>query len=169
MSPKIRARQSSAATFFNRIEFIPSRLASAAWLIWLAMAVALIWLAHLHWAPQLGLSILVVGSAGVTLRRFVLLRGPRAIRALEWAAGNEDEFFVCLGVAGRRLRAVPGDCRRYGCSLWVLRFQTDEGAYGLLVDTRLQEPRALRRLARRHIWGAGAPNPGLSGRPVAAS
>jgi hypothetical protein len=81
--------------------------------------------------------------------RYVLLRGPRALRVLEWTAGESDSYYVGLGEGGRRTQAVATRCLRYGSRLWLLRFQTNAGIVQLFVETGLQEPRALRRLARR--------------------
>jgi hypothetical protein len=132
--------------------------------MWMAAALLTIALAELPWIWRM-LFAGLLGLAGLPLRSFVLLRGPRALRALEW----NEEFFVWRGhpgQGGRQLPAVPTLFRRYGASLWVLGFETVEGRCGLLLDTARQDPRSLRRLARRLDRGFG-PGPGepASGKP----
>ncbi len=147
MSLTTRNTPSSAGASFNRIDFIPSLRAGAAWVLWLMLAMASILLAELPALLECLLAILVAGAGGLALWRFVFLRGSRALRALEWPV-SEGTFHVCIGVPGRRLPAVPEGCRRYG-PLWLLRFETAEGVAQLLVDARCQDARALRRLGRR--------------------
>jgi hypothetical protein len=146
MSRTIRNTAHSAAASFSRIEFIPSGRAGAAWVVWLIVAAAVVQLSGLPplWKALIAAS--VSGAGGITLWRYVFLRGSRALRALEWSAG-EASYYVCLGGTHRRLRAVPEDCRRYGI-LWLLRFRTAEGLVQMLLDARCQDARALRRLAR---------------------
>lgn len=151
--PKIPSRPLSAA-YCGRIEFNPSALATAAWLIWLAAALLAIGIAELAWCWRWLLAGMLV-TAVWPLRRFVMLKGPRALRVLEW---NREEFVVWLGPPGRgrRLPAMPWRCQRYGACLWVLGFETAEGRCGLLVDASRQDPRSLRRLARRLHWASGS-------------
>jgi hypothetical protein len=168
MSPKIRTRRRSAAASFNRIDFVPSRLAAAVWAGWLIMAGVLAAQARLPWLLGLSIATLVIGAAGHTLLSYVLLRGPRSLRALEWSGREADTYCVCIGPAGRRLAAIPEGCQRYGEALWLLRFRTGEGVFQLLVETRRQDQRALRRLGRR-LFGSGGSGSGRSGRAAAAS
>jgi hypothetical protein len=151
MSRKIRTRRRSAAPSCNHIEFVPSRRAAAAWLCWLSLALILVWNADLPAALRLTLCLpLVVALAA--LRRFVFLRGSRALRALKWSA--DGNYFVRLGGSRRWLAATPERCVRYGPGLWILNFVTPVGIRGLLVDSTLQEPRTLRRLSRGLDWGS---------------
>jgi hypothetical protein len=168
MSPKIRTRRRSAAASCNRIDFVPSRRAAVAWLAWLGMAGVLTVQTALSWPLRLAIMGLVVSIAGPTLWSYVLLRGPRALRALEWVAGEQGACHVFVGRAGRRLAAVPEGCVRYG-GLWLLRFRTDEGLFHLLVDTGRQDPRALRRLGRRLFGVVDARTGARAGRSGAAS
>jgi hypothetical protein len=149
MSPKIRSRRHSVATSFDRLEFARSRRAAVAWLAWLALAASLALYAELSWILRLGVAFLVVVVGGWTVRSFILQSGPRALRALEWSPDDGDSYYVCVGPEGRRLPAIPADCRRYGPVLWLLRFDTSEGRFQLLVEPVIQEPKALRRLGRR--------------------
>lgn len=119
------------------------------------MAVTLVLLSAIAPVLQLLLAVVVVAAGGAALRRFVWLRGSRALRALEWPA-NEGEYQVLLGPSGRRLAAFPDDCRQYGLQFWMLRFQTAEGAVQILVDARYQDAQALRRLGRRLFVDSGA-------------
>ncbi|HUQ09536.1 MAG TPA: hypothetical protein VM146_04410 [Steroidobacteraceae bacterium] len=154
MSPKIRTRRRSAAASFSRIDFIPSRIAAAAWLGWLVMAGALAAHTQLPWQLRLAIAALVMGSGGHTLWSYVLLRGPRSLRALEWSGSEPDTYYVWVGPAGRRLAALPEGCRRYGTALWLLRFRTAEGLFELLVETGRQDQRSLRRLGHRLFGSA---------------
>ena len=157
MSPKIRATRRSAAASCNRIEFAPSRLAAGVWLGWLVCAALAAFAADLAWVWRASIAISVLVAGGRTVWRCVLLRGPRAVRALEWQEppGGPARFFLWLGEPARRLPAVPQGCRRYGVFIWVLRFETAEGVRQLLVNTACQEPVALRRLSRRLDWDTG--------------
>jgi hypothetical protein len=158
MSPKTRVTRRSAAASCNRIDFVASRLAAAAWLSWLACAVFVTFTADLAWSQRLVAALCVVVSGTRAIWRFVLLRGPRAVRALEWheAGGAPGEFHVWLGEPGRRLPALPQACLRYGDLLWLLRFRTPEGIRQLMLNTACQDPAALRRLSRRLDWESGA-------------
>ena len=151
MSRKTRARRRSAAPSCNRIEFVPSRRVAAAWLCWLNLALILVWSADLPAALRLALC-LPLAVAPATLRRFVFLRGSRAVRALKWSA--DGNYFVRLGSSLRWLPATPQRCFRYGPGLWILNLVTPVGIRGLLVDSAVQEPRALRRLSRGLDWGS---------------
>lgn len=149
MYPTIRNSPRSVAASPGRIEFVPSRRAGAAWVIWLSMAVALVLLSGIPGLFKASVAALIAVSGVGSLRRFVYLRGPHALRALEWP-GEEGVYYVHLGAFnGRRLAAIPEDCRQYGIHWWLLRFRTAEGVSQLIVDTRLQEEQALRSLARR--------------------
>lgn len=161
MSRKTRARRRSAAPSCNRIEFVPSRRAAAAWLCWLSLAFILIWSADLP-AVLRAVLCLPLAVALATLRRFVFLNGARAVRALKWSA--EGKYFVRLGGSPRWLPATPARCFRYGPGLWILNFVTPVGIRGLLVDSALQEPRALRRLSRGLDWGSGRDRAGPADR-----
>ena len=104
MSHKIRTRRRSAAASCNRIEFIPSRRATLAWLGWLGMAGLLTVHTSLPWSARLSIGALVFATAGRTLWSYVLLRGPRSVRALEWAsAGTRVAYHVLIGASGWRL------------------------------------------------------------------
>ena len=157
MSPKIRATPHSAAASCNRIDFVASRLAAAAWLGWLACAVGITLFAELDWILRLAIAVLVAVAGGRAVWRYVLLRGPGAVRALEWREScvAPIQFYVWQGQPSRRLAAIPRGCRRYGVFIWILRFDTAEGTRQLLVNTACQEPAALRRLSRTLNWDSG--------------
>src|SRR5690349_16652277 len=133
MSPKTHTRRRSAATSCSRIEFVPSRRAAAIWLGWLALSGWLASQARLPWQLRVLIILLVLAIAGRTLWSYVCLRGARAVRALEWSAGEQTLYYVCLGPAGRRLPAIPDGCRRYGEAFWLLRFRTAESVVQLPV------------------------------------
>jgi uncharacterized membrane protein YphA (DoxX/SURF4 family) len=157
MSPKIRATPPSAAASCNRIDFVASRVAAGAWWCWLGCAAVVTITADLAWVLRLSIAVLAVASGSQAVRRHILLRGPCAVRALEWqeSAGAPVRFYLWLGEPARRLPAIPHGCRRYGAFLWLLRFDTAEGTRQLLVNPACQEPVALRRLSRRLDWDSG--------------
>jgi hypothetical protein len=163
MFPTTRDRRPCAAPC-DRLELTPSRRAALAWWSWAIVATAaLASAAALPWLVRILGGLLLILVTGRAVERFVSLRGPRSLHAIEW--GTNPGFLLLLG-NGRRLPAVAArGCRRYGIGLWILRFDTISGPVAALVDTRLQEPRALRRLSRRLGWGPS----GHSGQPPAAS
>jgi hypothetical protein len=132
------------------------------------MAAGLAAQARLPWWLRLSIATLSIGAAGRTLWSYVLFKGPRALRALEWSGRDPDTYYVCVGSARRRLVAQPDGCRRYGKALWLLRFRTGEGVFQVLIETRRQDPRAIRRLGRR-IFGPAGSDAGRSGRVAASS
>jgi hypothetical protein len=90
-------------------------------------------------------SVLVAGLRG--LRAFVLLRGPQAIRAIEW--NDEDNLTVCLGATLARYPAtLANGSFRLGLRFWVLRFTTPLGPRSVLVEEGRHAPHAFRRLSR---------------------
>ena len=108
MSHPIRATPPCAGTSCNRIELIPSRFAARAWFAWLLLACAVtvvcrdaaVACAHRHLrAPS-------PRQACVALRAFVLLTGPRAVRAIEW-----DEAGELHRLPGATLAPHPADTR----------------------------------------------------------
>jgi hypothetical protein len=109
MFRKIPTTPRSADRSCNRIEFVPSLAATAALVIWLALAVTLILVSDLHWAARLAASSAVAGVVLTTGWSFILLRGPRAIRALDWLDHDPAAFLISLGSADRRVPAIPRD------------------------------------------------------------
>jgi hypothetical protein len=163
MSPLTLARRPCAAPC-DRLELAPSRRAALAFRSWAVLATTALAGASLPpWPIRILGGLLLILTTGRAVVRFVSLRGPRSLQAIEWGAG--PGFLVRLG-DGRRLPAIAArGCRRYGIGLWVLRFDTISGPVAAVIDTRRQEPRSLRRLSRRLGWGPE----GHSGRPPAAS
>lgn len=162
MPPKTRASRRSAARFRYRIEFVPSGRLALALLVWLGLACAHVYANVALPATSRIALIALLASTVSFIRRFVWLQGRRSIRALEWA--GQDRFQIRLGNGGRRLPAIPEGCRRYGPGIWLLYFRTSEGRLGLAVDTRIQEPAALRRLSRSLDWGVTSAST-VPGRP----
>ena len=71
--------------------------------------------------------------AVAVLDRVCRLRGGRALRALEW--NEQGAFLAVIGQPGRRLAAVADPAsQRFGSWLWLLRFETAEGAIQVLLD-----------------------------------
>jgi hypothetical protein len=137
-------------------------------MVWLCVAAVLTFACALPWPLRFLTAALVVAAGVPAVLRCVLLRGQSAVRALEWNGQPEGGFVIFLGPARRPLPAMPEGCRKYGASLWSLRFESPEGVYQVLVDARLQDARAIRRLGRR-LFDAGSRSRGRSGRAAASS
>jgi hypothetical protein len=154
MSRKTPATRPCAAPCF-KIELAPSRLAGAAGVAWLLLACSgILGAVGLPLALRLAASLVVLIASYRALARFVWLRGTGAVRTLEGTA--RGELFVHLGECGRRLPAIPASgCQRVAAWLWILRFQTPDGCLAVLIDASIQDPVAIRRLARRLGWRSG--------------
>jgi len=169
MSHPILAARRSAASSCNRIELFPSRLGAAAWLAWLTLACLVTWFAvALPWPARIAIcgALATTGIRGV--REFVLLAGPRAVRAIEWTEAGE--FFVCLGPGfARHPATLSNGTFRLGVRYWVVCFATPTGPRAALVEAS-GDPHPFRRLSRRltrHLQrGSGrSPRPAVTIRP----
>jgi hypothetical protein len=101
----------------------------------------------LPWHVRLAVCAAVAIPGFRCLSSFVLLKGPRAVRAIEWS--DEGEFVVFLGPALRAQAASLGTGSfRFGLRLWILRFTTPLGPRSVLIAGGLQDPRKFRRLCR---------------------
>lgn len=148
MSPKTHSRRRSVAASPARIEFVPSRRAACFWLAWLCAAAVLTMASGLSSPLRLAI-VLAVWAGGVpAVFHYVLLRGPSAVRALEWRGGDPDGFVIFLG-PGQPLAVAMVGCQRYGASLWLITFRSARRAFPVFVDVRLQDPQAIRRLGCR--------------------
>jgi hypothetical protein len=124
---------------------IPSQRLVLAWYSWSLLAGLSMAAADPPWflaAP----SVLALLMGCRTAGRFFGLRGENAVRALAW--GADGDWRLRLGSAGPWVAARVVDDLRYGQGLWLLRFATASGNRGLAVDARLQDPAAIRGLAR---------------------
>jgi hypothetical protein len=127
---------------------IPSRVATGAWFAWLALACCVTWFG-VALPPLVRLAICaavaVTGLHG--LRSFVLLRGPRAVRAIEWT--DSGELFVFLRRSPERHpAALANGSFRLGERFWVLRFTTAAGSRAALVEEATDGAQTFRRLSR---------------------
>jgi hypothetical protein len=116
--------------------------------VWLALVAAVCWFAvALPELARFALCVAVAVSGFRSVRAFVLLRGPRAIRAIEW--NEEGTLTVCLGAT---LSSHPATLAkgsfRLGLRFWVLRFATPVGSRSVLVEEGRHSPHAFRRLSR---------------------
>jgi hypothetical protein len=164
MFQKIPATPRCAAQF-SRLDLRPSRGAAALWLAWLTFASGATFCAvALPWYVRLALCAAVAIPGFRCVSSFVLLKGPRAVRAIEWS--DEGEFVVFLGPALRPLAASVGTGSfRLGRQLWALRFTTPLGPRSVLIAGGVQEPRAFRRLCRC-LNGRPGPASGRANRPA---
>jgi hypothetical protein len=147
MFQKIPATPRCAA-HCSRIDLRPSRGAAALWLAWLTLVCGTtLFAVALPWLVRVAVCAVVAIPGFRCVRSFVLLEGPRALRAIEWS--DEGEFVVFLGPALRPQSASLGaGSFRFGLQLWVLRFMTPLGPRSVLIAGGVQEPRAFRRLCR---------------------
>ena len=148
MSPTIPAAPRSAGASCNRIDLVPSFLAAGAWLCWLATVCAVTGFAvALPWLLRFVICAAVASAGVLALRTFVLLAGPRAIRAIEW--NEAGEWFVYLGTAMAPNPAVlSAGSFRLGLRFWVLRFATPSGTRSVMVEEAAGATHAYRRLTR---------------------
>lgn len=145
MSRKIRRRPRSAAASCNRIDLRPSRRVAAAFVCWCALAAVVILAANAPGAIRACLVLLLPLSLPAMFR-FVLLRGRRAIRSIEW--NGQGGYQLGLGPERRRLAATLAGHQRLGLGLWTLEFRSPEGRFRVLVDTGLLPRNAACRLGR---------------------
>jgi hypothetical protein len=148
MSPKIPGAPPCAGNSCNRIDLIPSVHAASAWGAWLALVIAVCWFAVALPVPVRFSICVAVGIAGFrSLRAFILLQGPRAVRAIEW--NEEGSLSVCVGATLARCPAVLAHGSfRLGLRFWILRFATPSGPRSVLVEEGRHSPWAFRRLSR---------------------
>lgn len=98
--------------------------------------------------------IICLGLAGICLtaiRACILLRGPAAVRRLEWSEGEleEGKYTAWLGptLIASPARVTRGSFR-LGNRILVLRLSTAFGVRFVLIDSSVQEPAPFRRLCR---------------------
>jgi hypothetical protein len=126
----------------------PSLFAASAWFAWLVLACAVTWFAvalpaYVRFALCAALAL--AGTRAIS--EFVLLKGPRAVRAIEW--NEAGEWFVRLGATSAPLPArLSSGSFRLGLRHWVLRFATPVGLRSALVEEAARAPSAFRRLSR---------------------
>jgi hypothetical protein len=145
MSQKIRATPRSAECSSTRIELQPSRRAAVAGGGWLLLVGTITLCALALPLPiRIALCALPAMIGLRTLRDFVLLRGPRGVRAIDWSGGA-----LTIHVGPRR-RPVTATWNRGsfrpGRQWLVLAFDTPSGRRRVLIDSRYHDARAFRRL-----------------------
>ena len=141
-----------AGTSCNRIDLIPSLFAATAWIAWLVLAGMVTWCAvALPWLARFIICAIVAAAGVPALRVFVLLAGPRAIRAIEW--NEAGELSICLGTTlAPHPATLANGSFRLGLRFWVLRFATSVGMRSVLVEEAAGAPLAFRRLSRCLDW-----------------
>jgi len=148
MSPTTPAAPRCAGTSCNRIDLIPSLFAASAWLAWLALACTVAWFAvALPWLARFAICATVAAAGVRELRAFVLLKGPRAVRAIEWNAAGELSVFLGASITSHPATLANGSFR-LGVRFWVLRLVTPAGLRSVLVEEAAPDVRAFRRLSR---------------------
>lgn len=164
MSQTIRATPRSAACSSTRIELLPSRRAACAWFAWLILVCTItICAVALPWPIRIALCALPAVAGLRTLRSFVLLRGPRGVRTIDWTGGA---LTIQVGPERRTIAATwSRGSFRPGRQWLALTFDTPSGRRQVLIDGRYQDTRAFRRLCRefsRSLKGSSGGIPGLT-------
>jgi hypothetical protein len=149
MYPKTPDAPHSAAPSCNQIEISPSWRAAILWFAWLLSLCLAILL-----GVELPLPIRLLICAAITATcvplgwSCILIRGPRAVRRLDW---SNDEIFTAF--TGPGLTARPGTLARgsfrLGNEVLVLRLATAIGVRSVLIDSAVHEAASFRRLCRR--------------------
>ena len=145
MSRKIRRSERSAATSCNRFELRPSGRVALAFACWWSLTMVVVLASNAPGLLRLFL-ILVLPLSLLSVFRFVLLRGQRAVRRLEWS--GQGGYYLGLGPGRRRLAASLTRHQSLGLGLWTLEFRTSEGPFRVLVDTGLHPRAGVCRLGR---------------------
>jgi hypothetical protein len=93
------------------------------------------------------LGIVLITANIPAMRGAVLLRGPRAVRILEWDEAGHFRLWL-----GAESEPRPGTLRatsfRLGIAVRVLWFSTPAGSHCVFVDGGIQDPVAFRGLIR---------------------
>jgi hypothetical protein len=114
---------------------------------WLMIVCASILAVELAWPLRLSLCLALIGVNLRAIAQVVLLRGPRAIRWIEWEPDGQLRIGPAMAGESREASLRPGSFR-LGIAFFVLWFATPRGLRGVLIDGGLQEPAAFRGLSR---------------------
>jgi len=122
---------------------------AAAWIAWLlAVCAAMLFGVALPLYARIVLCLAAATSTLGGLHTFVLLRGPHAIRVLEWSEAGEFIAYVGSEPCGVPARLARGSFR-LGAGLLVLRLALPNSVRSVLIDGGIQDTPAFRRLCRR--------------------
>ena len=102
---------------------------------------------ELPWPLRTSLCLTLIGVNLRAIAQAVLLRGPRAIRWIEWEPDGPLRIGPALAGESPEASLRPG-AFRLGIAFFVLWFTTPQGVRGVIIDGGLQEPSAFRRLSR---------------------
>jgi hypothetical protein len=110
----------------------------------------------LPWAVRIAICIAITTPGIAAIRTVFLLRGPRAVRSLDWT-GFTPGFRLRLGTSGPPSQSeLAAGCFRIGacCLLWL---RAGERLHAVFIDGNRQETRAFRALCRRLRWASHDP------------
>ena len=147
MFPTIPATPRCVAPSSHRLEILPSARLACAWLLWLAIAVAAVFVAPLPWPVRIALGVALATSGVHCVAIVVLLRGRSAIRRLDWDASGNLGVGLGNSPVSHPARVDSGSFR-LGPGLVLLRLETASGTRSVCIDGCLQDPAAFRRLTR---------------------
>ena len=152
MSPTIPDTPHCAARSCARIDHHPSPRLAFAGFAWVVVACGFTLSATVALPVRIVICI-AVATAGIRgIARFVLLRGERAVRALEWEAAGEMWQFTAGGARRDAASVAPGTFR-LGPAILALRLESARGVHTVLIDGRLHDPAAYRALCRYVLHG----------------
>lgn len=137
---------------------MPSRRLAAAWVLWLVACLAVL-SGGIDLPPgaRIALGLVLIAFNIPTIRVAVLLRGPRAVRMLEWDGEGRFQIGRQAG-AGVWPASLHPASFRLGSVFHVLWFATPAGLRVVLIDGGVQDPVAFRRLSRRLARGMLIPS-----------
>jgi hypothetical protein len=130
--------------------------------VWLALGLAVLLAGvSLPWIVRCTLGMILMLANLPALGTCVLLRGPHAVRVLEW--NEEGRFSLQTGsAAGAGMAPVAATLLpasfRLGIAFLVLWFSTPTGFRLVLIDGGRQDPIAFRRLIRHLARGELLPS-----------
>jgi hypothetical protein len=147
MSPKIPATRLCAAPC-KRIDFVASPRCAVLWAGWvLAVCAVVAFAVAAPWPARLILCVVLVAANVRAILPCVLLRGERAVPALEWQ--EQGGFTALLGESRSRHPAeLASGSFRFG-GLLLLRLRTPAGMRAVLIDGERQSISHFRRLCRQ--------------------
>jgi hypothetical protein len=164
MYPKTLAARRSAAHCCNRIEISPSRRAAVLWFAWLlALGCAIFFGVALPLYARLTICAAIAATCLPVSWCCVLVRGPRAVRRLEWSQAEGLTVFLGPALVASPAELAAGSFR-LGNQVLVLRLTTEFGVRFALIDSSVQDMASFRRLCRRLNSRPRRPPKG-SGRP----
>ena len=139
----------SAAPCCRQIEISPSRRAAVLWFTWLlGLCLAILLGVDLPLSVRLVICAAIAATCVPLSWSCILIRGPQAVRRLEWSKGEGFIVFTGPGLTARPARLAKGSFR-LGNEVLVLRLETAIGVRSVLIDSAVHDVASFRQLCRR--------------------